>query len=53
MKKFFLIVFVLFLLCIPTFVFAQDYDIDESLKLNFDDDWYVFTRNNIKVFFPL
>lgn len=48
MKKKIFAMFALFLLCIPSFVFAESYDVDEYLKLDFDDNWYVFTKSNIK-----
>lgn len=48
MKKKIFAMFALFLLCIPSFVFAKSYDVDEYLKLDFDDNWYVFTKSNIK-----
>lgn len=48
MKKKIFAMFALLLLFIPSFVFAKSYDVDEYLKLDFDDDWYVFTKSNIK-----
>lgn len=48
MKKKIFAMFALLLLFIPSFVFAESYDVDEYLKLDFDDDWYVFTKSNIK-----
>ena len=48
MKKKIIAMFALLLLFIPSFVFAESYDVDEYLKLDFDDDWYVFTKSNIK-----
>lgn len=48
MKKKMFAMFALFLLFIPSFVFAESYDVDEYLKLDFDDNWYVFTKSNIK-----
>lgn len=48
MKRKILVMFALFLLCIPSFAFAKGYDADEYLKLDFDDTWYVFTKGNIK-----
>ena len=48
MKKKIFAMFALLLLFIPSFVFAKSYDVDEYLKLDFDDNWYVFTKSNIK-----
>lgn len=48
MKKKIFAMFALLLLFIPSFVFAESYDVDEYLKLDFEDDWYVFTKSNIK-----
>lgn len=48
MKKKMFAMFALLLLFIPSFVFAGSYDVDEYLKLDFDDNWYVFTKSNIK-----
>lgn len=46
MKK---VLLFLVLLLFPIFVYAKEYEVkDIDLKISFDDDWYVFTRDNIK-----
>lgn len=45
MKK---ISFLIIIFLFPIFVFAKEYEVkDVDVKLSIDDDWYVFTRENL------
>jgi len=45
MKKF-IKIFVLLLVFLPTYALAETYKIDEGTSINFNSEWYVFTRDN-------
>lgn len=44
MKKYLLILLLLF----PLTVTAQTYQVDEYMKVDMNDNWYTFTRTNLK-----
>ena len=44
MKKYLLILLLLF----PLTVTAQTYQVDEYMKIDMNDNWYTFTRTNLK-----
>ena len=44
MKKYLLILLLLF----PLTVTAQTYQVDEYMKMDMNDNWYTFTRTNLK-----
>ena len=39
-------VFILLFIFVPMFAYAEMYRVDDSVSIEFNDEWYVFTRDN-------